>query len=198
MQELDHMKSRFFANISHEFRTPLTLIQGPIEELRRDLQKLPVKSRVLVQTMKRNTIRLHSLVNQLLDISKLETGKVRLQVSEGNLKEFTKTIILSFLSLAESKKIKYTYDLPETSDLTYFDSDKLEKILTNLISNAFKFTNEDGKIQVSLKYITSSVDIAPEYARIEIVDTGKGIPQEKLVRIFDRFYQVSDSDLLRC
>ena len=196
MQELDHMKSRFLANISHEFRTPLTLIQGPIEEMRKDLPDLPEKSRESLQFMKRNTVRLQNLINQILDISKLETGKVKLQVSEGNLEQFVKTIILSFLSLAESKKIEYVLDLPESSDIVCFDSDKLEKILTNLISNAFKFIAEGGKIRVSFKYITSSVDNTPAYARVEIGDTGRGISREKLDRLFDRFYQVSDSDSL--
>ena len=187
MQELDHMKSRFFANISHEFRTPLTLIQGPIEELRRDLPDLPEKSRELLQFMKRNTVRLQHLINQILDISKLETGKVKLQVSEGNLEQFIRTIILSFLSLAESKKIEYTYDLAESSDIVFFDSDKLEKILTNLISNAFKFTAEGGKIRVSQQYVTSSTANNPSHVLFEITDTGRGVPREKLERIFDRF-----------
>ena len=195
MQELDQMKSRFFANISHEFRTPLTLIQGPIEDLKRDLPDLPVeKTRELLQFMKRNTVRLQHLINQILDISKLETGKVNLQVSEGNLEEFVKTITLSFLSLAESRNIKYSYDLHDTSDIVFFDRDKLEKILANLISNAFKFTIEGEEIRVSLQYVTSSVENAPEYVVIQVTDTGRGIPSEKLDRVFDRFYQVSDSD----
>jgi signal transduction histidine kinase/ligand-binding sensor domain-containing protein/DNA-binding response OmpR family regulator len=194
MQELDHMKSRFFANISHEFRTPLTLIQGPIEELKRELPDLPEKARELLHFMKRNTQRLQHLINQILDISKLETGKVKLQVSEGNLEQFIRPIILSFLSMAESKNIKYVYDLHVTSDIVFFDSDKVEKIITNLISNAFKFTPEGGKIRVSFEYIPSSVDHTPEYITIKVVDTGRGIPMESLYRVFDRFYQISDSD----
>jgi signal transduction histidine kinase/DNA-binding response OmpR family regulator len=194
MQELDQMKSRFFANISHEFRTPLTLIQGPIEDLNRDLPDLPVeKTRELLQFIKRNTQRLQHLINQILDISKLETGKIKLQVSEGNLNLFVRTIILSFLSLAESKKIKYAYDLHETSNIVFFDSDKLEKILTNLISNAFKFTKEGGKIRVSQQYVTASTKDKPSHVIIEVVDTGRGISREKLDKVFDRFYQVSDS-----
>ena len=188
------MKSRFFANISHEFRTPLTLIQGPIEELKKELPDLPEKARELLQFMKRNTVRLQHLINQILDISKLETGEVKLQVSNGNFEQYTRTIILSFLSLAESKKIKYVYDLPGTSDMVFYDRDKLERIFTNLISNAFKFTAKGGKIRVRLIYITSSLEKPPEYASLEITDTGRGIPRDKLDKVFDRFYQVSDSD----
>ena len=194
MQELDHMKSRFFANISHEFRTPLTLIQGPIEELRNQFQGNAEGSIQLFQTVKRNAQRLQDLINQILDISKLETGKVKLKVSEGNLHQFARTIIQSFLSLAESKKIKYVYDLPETSDLVFFDSDKLEKILTNLISNAIKFTAEGGEIRVSLQYVNSSTKDNPSHVIIVVADTGKGIPREKLDIVFDRFSQVGDSN----
>jgi len=194
MQELDHMKSRFFANISHEFRTPLTLIQGPLEDIKNYLPEMPENIRASFQFMKRNTQRLQNLINQILDISKLETGKVKLQVSEGNLEQFIRPIILSFLSLAESKNIKYVYDMHVTSDIVFFDCDKVEKILTNLISNAFKFTPEGGKIRVSFEYIPSLVDNTPEYITIKVVDTGRGIPREELDRGFDRFYQVSDSD----
>jgi signal transduction histidine kinase/DNA-binding response OmpR family regulator len=195
MQELDHMKSRFFANISHEFRTPLTLIQGPIEELRMELPDMPVKkARELLQFMKRNTQRLQHLIDQILDISKLETGKLNLQASEGNLEQFIRPIILSFLSLAESKNIQYVYDMHVTSDIVFFDRDKVEKILTNLISNAFKFTPDGGRIRVSFEYIPTSADNTPAYITINVADTGRGIPRENLDRIFDRFYQVSDSD----
>ncbi len=150
--ELDHMRSRFFANISHEFRTPLTLLLGPLEDgLKISSSKIET-DRGVFEMMKRNAKRLQRLINQLLDLSKLETGKIKLQVSEGNLTEFVRTIVLSFLSLAESKKIKYEYELPEISGPVYFDQDKLEKILTNLVSNAFKFTSPEGKIKVKLNY----------------------------------------------
>jgi CheY-like chemotaxis protein/AraC-like DNA-binding protein/two-component sensor histidine kinase len=143
--------------------------------------------------MKRNAKRLQNLINQLLDISKLETGKVRMQVSEGNLTEFIRAIVLSFLSLAESKNIRYEYDLPEIPGLVFFDQDKLEKILTNLISNAFKFTDPGGIIQVILKYSLPPADSVPEYINVTVSDSGKGIPVDKLEKVFDRFYQVNDS-----
>ena len=194
MQELDHMKSRFFANISHEFRTPLTLIQGPIEELRKQFQGKPEGSLQLFQTVKRNTKRLQDLISQLLDISKLETGNVNLQVSMGDLVEFVKAIVLSFLSLAEYKKIKYEYDLPQEGWMVHFDPDKIEKILTNLISNAFKFTTDGGNIWVGIQFLDASRHDSLGNVEIKVSDTGKGIPEEMLDKIFDRFYQVCDPD----
>jgi signal transduction histidine kinase/DNA-binding response OmpR family regulator len=194
MQELDRMKSRFFANISHEFRTPLTLILGPVEDL---FARNPERAELpwdIMKVVRRNAKRLQKLINQLLDIARLETGEVRLQVSEGNLEEFVRTIILSFLSLAESKNIKYEYIIPETSNKVYFDSDKVEKILTNLIYNAFKFTPSRGKIKVTLQYLPTDKSETPGFAEIKVADTGKGIPQDKIDWIFDRFYQVSDGD----
>ncbi len=194
VQKLDHMKSRFFANISHEFRTPLTLLLGPIEDLLKSKPDRDNKERGLFKIMQRNARRLQLLINQLLDLSKLETGKVKLQVFEGDFTEFIRAIILSFLSHAESKKIDYQYDIPVQSGPVYYDADKLEKILTNLISNAFKFTPANGKVSVSLQYVTSTESGDPQYANIKVSDTGKGIPEEQLEKIFDRFYQVSDSD----
>jgi len=194
MQELDHMKSRFFANISHEFRTPLTLILGPIDDLIRDLPDMPLKIWESLQVMKRNATKLKRLIHQILDISKLETGKVRLQVSEGYLEQFIETISQSFLSLAESKKIDYKYDLPKPSESVFFDGNKLETMLTNLISNAFKNTQEGGQIRINLQFLPSLGDNTPEYAIIKVADTGRGIPIEKLDYIFNRFYQVNDTD----
>jgi DNA-binding response OmpR family regulator/nitrogen-specific signal transduction histidine kinase len=192
--ELDHMKSRFFANISHEFRTPLTLILGPIDEL---FERKPKRAELtwdIMVIIRRNARRLQKLINQMLDLSRLETGAVKLHVSEGDLKEFIKTIILSFISLAESKQIRYEYNLPEIGQKLWFDNDKVEKILTNLLSNAFKFTPANGIINVSLQYLSLSESESSQLAEIKVSDTGKGIPRDKLGSIFDRFYQVSDSD----
>jgi len=194
VEEIDHMKSRFFANISHEFRTPLTLILGPVEDLiKRRTERLEL-SRDLATTIHRNSKRLHGLINQLLDISKLETGSVKLQVSEGHIEEFVRTLSLSFLSLAESKRIKYEMFLPGTDRLILFDQDKLEKILTNLISNAFKFTSTGESIEINLQFLEVPGDTCREFLEIKVADKGKGIPAEKLNKIFDRFYQVSDSN----
>jgi signal transduction histidine kinase/DNA-binding response OmpR family regulator len=193
IQEIDHMKSRFFTNISHEFRTPLTLIQGPLTDLdKQDTETISMKRGVL-DIMKRNTVRLQNLINQLLDISRMETGTVKLQVSEGKLESFIRTIILSFLSLAESRKIKYSYQLPGSDLSLWYDADKMEKILVNLISNAFKFTREHGEIRILGEYLKQEETGEPEYLSLKIEDTGIGIPADRIDKIFDRFFKVDDS-----
>ncbi|UCH15390.1 MAG: hypothetical protein JSV22_05345, partial [Bacteroidales bacterium] len=128
--EMDQMKSRFFTNISHEFRTPLTLILGPVEDLFRSKKGSLSLTRDTLQMIRRNTKRLQRLINQMLDISKLETGNMKLMVARGNLTAFCRTIIQSFLSLAESKKINYEYHLADPDNEQYYDADKLEKILS--------------------------------------------------------------------
>ena len=146
MQELDQVKSRFFANISHEFRTPLTLLVGPINDFLKKPGRVADDDNKLLKIMKRNAGRLQQLIDQLLDLSKLETGKLKLEVAEGDLTGLIKSIVLSFLSLAESKKIKYSHALEESSGPTFFDRDKIEKIVMNLVSNALKFTPEGGSV----------------------------------------------------
>ncbi|MFC2113516.1 ATP-binding protein [Bacteroidota bacterium] len=190
VQEINRMKSRFFANISHEFRTPLTLLMGPINDLAKNRPDLAEGDKNLLRMMHRNVGRLMSLINQLLDLSKLEIGKVTLQVAEADLTAFVRRIVISFLSLAESKKIQYEYNLTELPGRVYFDGDKLEKILTNLISNAFKFTPEDGIIKVILKYSDTGTNNLPRNMELSVIDSGKGIPEEMIDKVFDRFYQV--------
>ncbi|WP_373493504.1 two-component regulator propeller domain-containing protein [Aquiflexum sp.] len=204
MQELDHLKSRFFANISHEFRTPLTLILGPLEKLQRNSD--PDDHHVF-QVMKRNAKRLHLLINQLLDLSKIESGSMEMDLKPENITAFIKVLVISFSSLAESKKIKYIFNYPSRNPIAYFDGDKLEKIITNLLSNAFKFTPEGGEIQFSalIKHETQ-IPLPPwwdkvtersgnlEWLEIVVEDKGTGIPSEMLPRIFDRFYQVETNE----
>jgi signal transduction histidine kinase/ligand-binding sensor domain-containing protein/DNA-binding response OmpR family regulator len=191
--EVDHLKSRFFANISHEFRTPLTLILGPVEDLFRSKKGSLNLTRDTLQMIRRNIKRLQRLINQLLDISRLETGNMKLMVARGNLTVFCRTIIQSFLSLAESKKINYEYHLSDPDNEQYYDADKLEKILSNLLSNAFKFTPEKGSITVNLSF-SDSAEKAAAFAELSVKDTGIGIPGDQAEKIFDRFYQVSSSD----
>jgi len=194
VRELDHMKSRFFANISHEFRTPLTLILGPVEtQMKLRGLKAGFQGNEL-DVIHRNAKRLLQLINQLLDISKMETGTIKLQVSEGNLSEFIRRIVLSYLSLAESEGIRFEYILPDIPGPVYFDEDKLEKIITNLASNAFKFTPSGGEIKIHLKCPMGNDRDTPARAEILIQDTGKGIPPDQIGKIFDRFYQVSSAD----
>jgi signal transduction histidine kinase/DNA-binding response OmpR family regulator len=177
LSELDALKTRFFANISHEFRTPLTLLLSPL----RDLQK-EFPQRDLFRTMSQNAERLLSLINQLLDLSKLEAGKMEVQRQEGDLPPFLKFLFASFESLAQNKNILFQYQQNQTHRIGSFDADKLEKITTNLLSNAFKFTPENGRIEVQADYTEQELVL-------KVRDFGIGISQEQLPLIFDRFYQ---------
>ena len=184
MHEVDEMKSRFFANISHEFRTPLTLILGLVKQIIERTKELKTKEDATV--VHRSANNLHGLVNQLLELSKLETGNMKLQVSQENIISILKVWVLSFASFAERKRIKLNFHSEEDSIEAFFDRDKVEKIMTNLISNAFKFTAEEGEIDVRVKKADRKVVI-------EVTDTGLGISRDKLDKIFDRFYQVDGS-----
>ena len=188
LQELDRLKSRFFANISHEFRTPLLLILGPLQDmLDGAFGTVGEAMRKQVATMQRSGFRLLRLINQLLDLSKLESGNMRLAARRANLMPFLRGIVLSFSSMAERKHI--TFDLHAELDRVdlAFDPDKLEKVFYNLLSNAFKFTPEHGAIRVLVK------DEAEGYVEIHVSDTGRGIPPAALPYIFDRFRQVDSS-----
>ncbi|HMU44431.1 MAG TPA: two-component regulator propeller domain-containing protein [Ignavibacteriaceae bacterium] len=191
-EETEKIKSRFFANISHEFRTPLTLILGPAEKIISDTSDDIKKEANII---KRNSRRLLQLINQLLDLSKLESGKLKLEASKGNIVSFVKGVALSFESLAESKDITLKL-LPEKDFIElYFDREKMMKILTNLLSNAFKFTPEEGTVTVSVKSNPPLLKGELKWGSVEIKikDTGIGIPQEEIPKLFDRFYQVDSS-----
>jgi signal transduction histidine kinase/DNA-binding response OmpR family regulator len=182
LQELNTLKTHFFTNISHEFRTPLTLLVGPID----DLQKKYPKEGIIV-VMQRNLQRLQTLINQLLDISKLEAGEMTTHLQEVDFPEFLNHLFASFESLAQSKKIIFNHSQSHLHQLGAFDLDKLEKIVTNLLSNAFKFTPENGRINVRIEYAEKQISI-------KIQDYGIGIAPERLPHIFDRFYQIDDSN----
>ncbi len=143
------MKSRFFANISHEFRTPLTLIFGPAKDTIDKTKDLEAKQNA--EIIKRNASKLYGLVNQLLDLSKLEAGKMTLETREQNIIPLLKGLVLPFTSLAERKKITLQFNTIEDNLNIYIDKDKVEKIITNLLSNAFKFTPEGGKIDFTVE-----------------------------------------------
>ncbi len=183
LKELDHLKSRFFANISHEFRTPLTLILGPVEHL---LSTHPEAGQARqYHLIKRNAQRLLRLINQLLDLSKLDAGKMKLDMRLEDIIPILRGITFSFESLVETKKIRLGFESSLESAVLYFDRDKTEQILTNLISNAVKFTPEGGAVQVNVELAGEE----NEWLQIEVSDTGPGISEGQLQHIFDRFYQ---------
>lgn len=193
-QELDRMKSRFFANISHEFRTPLTLILGPIDELISKIDQAEVKRQL--NTMQRNARRLLDLVNQLLELSKIESGNLKLSISTSDIISVIRGVTMSFHSLAEQKNITLKLDIPQEQLEMNFDKEKFETILTNLLSNAFKFTPEQGHIAVETQIVRKNEKYRhKEFFRIKVSDTGGGIPKEELHLIFDRFYQSDNNQL---
>ena len=181
--ELDRMKSRFFANISHEFRTPLTLMLTPLE--RRIEQSQTEEDRDEWLMMQNNGNRLLSLVNQLLDLSKIEAGKMTLHLERIDLMEWLKPLVGQFASIAESHSINFHVRLSENL-LWPMDRDKMEQVILNLLSNAFKFTHDGGTIELTVSQQGDNVHIT-------IRDSGIGIHADQINRIFDRFYQVDDS-----
>lgn len=196
LKELDKLKSRFFANISHEFRTPLTLILGPIDNLR---QRFTGKDdQHELGMMQRNGRRLLNLINQLLDLSRLEDGKMILEARPDDFLAFLRGQVFSFESLARQKRIALEYhsDKAENDALEmYFDPDKLDKVFVNILSNAFKFTPADGKISVAVDLSSAKTAPGEEGGTVivRISDTGPGIEAERLSLIFERFYTVDQS-----
>lgn len=192
IMEMDQMKTRFFSNISHEFRTPLTLILCPLEDmLINGIEN--EEERDTVEMMHRNSIRMLGLINQLLDLSKIDAGNLKLELVEYNLIKVLDMIARSFTPLSERKRIQYRVEMPSDEVLTFFDHDKVEKIFTNLLSNAFKFTPEGGSITCTAMLVDKIENKSVQGIRICVEDTGPGIPQEQIGNIFDRFYQVEGS-----
>lgn len=194
LHEIDQLKTRFFTNISHEFRTPLTLILGPLEKRLSRMKESTNTDHKDDQLMYRNAQRLLQLINQLLDISKLEAGKVKLEVIQGDIVQYLRAIVFSFSSLAESRRIALNFQTEVDTLRAFFDKDKLEKIVSNLLSNAFKFTPEEGTINVQVSLPKGNASEEPaDWIEIVVQDSGIGIPAERVSRIFDRFYQVDGS-----
>ncbi|WP_163411584.1 response regulator [Flavobacterium ajazii] len=193
LKELDDLKTRFFTNISHEFRTPLTLLVGPVDDLQK---KYPNES--ILKIMQRNLSRLQNLINQILEISKLEAGEMGIQKEKADIVLFLQQLIGSFESLAQDKSIVFNLSINQNQEFGYFDLDKLEKIIINLLSNAFKFTPKNGRITVQIlfdNFGVSSIKHKTERSlEIIIEDSGIGIAQERLSYIFNRFYQIDDSN----
>jgi signal transduction histidine kinase/DNA-binding response OmpR family regulator len=199
LKQTQAAKDRIFTNISHEFRTPLTLIRGPVEKLLSEEIREDVKEHY--KMILKNTNRLLTLVNQLLDLSKLDSGKLQFNLRKIDLVELIKGRAASFESLAKQKEIDFLIITPDSPAIEWFNQDFIEKIVTNLLSNAFKFTNRGGKVSLSLKILTwnnnliSSIvnnNTSSPQVEIKVTDTGIGIHPDQLNKIFDRFYQLND------
>ncbi|MFW6245918.1 MAG: hybrid sensor histidine kinase/response regulator transcription factor [Tangfeifania sp.] len=196
VHEADQMKLKFFTNISHEFRTPLTLILGPLEKLLNNgnIQKDIHHQLALIH---RNTLRLLRLVNEIMDFRKIETGRMKLHVTKNDMAGFVHDIYFSFNDLAKRNQIDYVFKCGHENINGWFDRDKVEKIIFNLISNAFKFTPPGGEIIVEIDKDETGNDSGGQdsatNAVIKVIDNGRGISKEHLARIFDRFYQVESN-----
>ncbi len=203
LHEVDVKKIRFLVNISHEFRTPLTLITNPLEKILKEFSNDPQLTEQL-GLVHNNAKRLLFLTNQMLDMRKLESGDMELEVTEMDIVKFLKEVFDSFVKLLTDYDITFTYKHETEILLTWFDADKLEKIMVNLISNAFKFTRSGGEVTLRLSDVrklrkeASEIDIdalmkngfkGDEYISIQVEDTGIGISSEQLPNIYDRFFQ---------
>jgi signal transduction histidine kinase/ligand-binding sensor domain-containing protein/DNA-binding response OmpR family regulator len=191
MHDLDMMKIKFFTNVSHEFRTPLTLIITPLEKILKNASN--EEDRKQFQLIHRNARRLLNLVNQLLDFRKMEIQEVKLNLAEGDIVGFIRDLVYSFSDLSEKKNISLSFHSAMEILETHFDQDKVEKILFNLLSNAFKFTPENGKVTVTLG-LQKKEDA--HYLELKVRDTGIGIAHDKLQKVFDRFFQSDIPDTM--
>jgi signal transduction histidine kinase/DNA-binding response OmpR family regulator len=185
LQELDQFKSRFFANISHEFRTPLTVILAPLEQWldRRQLPEVPWPT---LESIRQNAHRLLELINQLLDLSRLEAGLMAHRPQPGDLAAWVRAQVGQYLALAESQQLALLFEADGPSLPYQFDRDALTKILANLLGNALKFTPAGGRVAVRVQATAAQV-------LVSVTDSGPGIPPEALPQVFDRFYQVDGS-----
>ena len=194
IQELEQVKTHFFTNISHELRTPLTLITSPLEKYFLSNASLNKDQKTKINSIYQNAQKLLRLINQLLDLSKIESGNVQPVVEKHDLVRQLHSIKQSFDAYAQQKQIKLKWDAPVESMFVYYDADIIEKCVTNLLSNAFKFTPEDGIIGIRLELhkVYKGASESINRVSIHVSDTGKGISAEHRQHIFDRFYQIPE------
>lgn len=187
LKELDRLKTQFFANISHELRTPLTLIMAPLESLiKGELGRVPEAQQQHAEIMYQNSLRLLKLINNLLDLAKIDAGKMELYLNKVQLPDLIRGIVASVSPMAEKKRIQLSFTNGESLPNVACDKEKIEKVLLNLIFNSLKFTEPGGKVVVSCGRDNGQVFV-------KVADTGIGIPKEHLGRIFERFSQVDAS-----
>ena len=186
-KEATEAKFNFFTNISHEFRTPLTLILGPLDTVLHS-PKLHYTNKGYLEMVQKNVLRLLKLVNQLMDYRKIEHGKMKLAVSENNLISFLDDVVVSFQELARKKNIRFILDTKEKNLMAWFDINMLDKVMFNMLSNAFKFTPEDGDVSVSVKKSPDG-----QYAVIQVKDSGIGMSEEAAQKVFEPFFQEENS-----
>jgi signal transduction histidine kinase len=187
LRELDELKSRFFANISHELRTPLTLVLAPLESLNQQFDRLsPQEVRELIETMQSNGLRLLKLINDLLDLVRLESGRMEVRREAVDLDEFIRGLQSAVRKVAEDRKLTLVLHVQESLGPVQVDRDKLEKIMLNLLFNAIKFTAAGGRVECR-------AEREGEALVLRVVDTGMGISEEQMPRIFDRFWQADTS-----
>jgi len=189
IKEVNEFRTRFFTNISHEFRTPLTLIIEPARLLKQELIDSP-KLKQNIDIVFENANRLLNLTNQILDFRKTESNKVELKLSKVDIVEMIHRLAGYFDNIAASKSIDYSIDIPVENYYTQIDTDKVEKILNNLLSNAFKYTPKNGWVRLSF----SKIESPKEMIQISISNSGKEIPKDQLSTIFTRFTQLNDDD----
>ncbi len=195
LRDLDAAKSRFFANVSHEFRTPLTLTLGPLDDLLGEPHgALPAPVTEQLQMVRRNARRLLGLINELLDVAKLEAGRMVLQKQRHDLVDFTGHVTRAYAALAERQGLAFHVEVPGAPMTAQIDVQQFEKAVGNLLSNALKFTPRGGTVTVRLDAGDSSGDGQRAWACLQVSDTGPGIPPAELPFVFDRFYQVSESE----
>ena len=185
LADLDRQKDRMYANISHEFRTPLTVISGLTDEL-------PESHAESKSIIRRNAQKLLRLVNQMLDLSKLESKAMQIHWQQGDIVPYISYLVQSFQSLADQKQISLTFDSEVEECQMDHDADKLQDILSNLLSNAIKFTPNGGQVQVGLSVFEKTTQKDSKELRISVSDSGPGIPADQLPHIFDRFYQANN------
>ncbi|MBD0832463.1 hybrid sensor histidine kinase/response regulator transcription factor [Aestuariibaculum sediminum] len=191
LQEIDGLKNSLYTNITHEFRTPLTVILGLIDHLKSDASKKGVHSMLnALNVMQRNGKNLLKLVNDMLDLTKLESSRMELNYVQADIVLYLKYLFESFSSLANEKQIKYIFYSKREVFFMDFDREKVDAIVTNLLMNAIKFTAVKGEVTMQLSIVNSS---SGKYFHIKIIDTGIGLSSDEIPLVFEKFYQVDDS-----